>query len=178
VDERHLSRDDRGTVITFQEKNFSKCKPFKLFKGQTETLTLEVDLDSFDAHPILKDEIKNLKKYPDYLVFCRNKKVSSQIFVLIVELKSENKGDWHRQAKAGVTISKYLIGMLENYLKRRFANVQYRCLLFHKKGGTARMHKKKKIKNKSFSYDIHPIFDYKFSDRPCQAHHELEMLLR
>ncbi len=178
IDERHISENDKGTFITLQEKNESKCKPFVIKKGNTKTLTLELDLPSFEIHPMLKNGVRKLKKCPDYLIFCENRTIDDKIYVIAVELKSDNKDDWHRQVKAGLGIAEYLVGMLEGYLKKHFENIEYRCLLFYTGGETSKMRKKKKIKNHRFEYEEHPIFKYKFADRPCNIDHDLELYLR
>ena len=115
VRDEFISSDDSGTKITLKEKKVPEYKPFPLNKGNSTTLTLEIDIDGFDGHPILKAGVENLKKYPDYLIFCENKNFPEKIFVFIVELKSDNPGDWHRQAKAGLSVAQYLVGMLENF---------------------------------------------------------------
>jgi hypothetical protein len=112
------------------------------------------------------------------LIFCENKKLGNKTFVFSVELKSDNWDDWHRQAKAGLVIADYLIGMLENKEKINIASsIEKRCILFHTKNETSKMRKKKKIKQPKTAYEIHPIYNYKFTDRPCNVNHFLENLL-
>jgi hypothetical protein len=181
IDEKYRSPDDKGAYITLREKNQSKCKPFKLRKGRTKTVTIEVDQEGCDVHPLLREGVKNLKKRPDYIIFCENTHINNNIiYILVVELKSDNSDDWHRQAKAGVAIAQYLVGMLENYQKMSFPNIEYRCLLFHTKKETAGIAKKSNLSKKSFEYEEHKIFKYKFTDKPCNISkpYELEMFLR
>jgi hypothetical protein len=181
IDERYRCPDDKGAYITLKEKNQSKCKPFQLRKGRTKTLTLEVDKEGCEVHPLLRASVKNLKKRPDYIIFCENSHINKNvIYVLIVELKSDNSDDWHRQAKAGLAIAQYLVGMVENYQKMIFPNIEYRCLLFHTGKETAGMVKKSNLSDKSFEYDEHNIFKYKFTDKPCNISkpYELEIFLR
>ena len=114
VNDKILYSNDKGRVITLEEQQKSKCKAFTIEKGNSNTLTLEVDFQGLDIHPLLKDGVKKLKKSPDYLIFCENKNLGKKTFVFSVELKSDNADDWHRQAKAGLVVADYLIGMLEN----------------------------------------------------------------
>ena len=173
-----LYLNDKGKTITLEERQQSKCKAFPIEKGNSNTLTLKVDLESLDIHPLLKNGVKKLKKSPDYLIFCENKKLGKKTFVFSVELKSDNWDDWHRQAKAGLVIADYLIGMLENKEKISISsNVEKRCILFHTKNETSKMRKKKKIKRPKTEYEIHPKHGYKFTDRPCNVNHYLENLI-
>lgn len=170
-----ISLDDKGNSILLNEKDTSDCKPFKLLKDNARTITLKVDIPDFDLHPILKKGIKNLKKQPDYIIFCEN---TDGCFCLIVELKSKNKDDWHRQVKAGLTIAKYLVGMLENYTKKDLSSIKYRCLLFHTSKMKPKIRKKKTTKQKAFQYDFHPIHKYHFTDQSCGADQPLPLFMR
>jgi hypothetical protein len=62
VNDKVLYSNDKGRVITLEEQQQSKCKAFTIEKGSSNTLTLEVDLNSLDIHPLLKDGVKKLKK--------------------------------------------------------------------------------------------------------------------
>lgn len=170
-----ISTDDKGTNITLKENHISDCKSLKLKKGNARTLTLKVDDSKIDIHPLLKKGIQKLKKAPDYIVFCENK---SGYFCLIVELKSKNKGDWHRQAKAGLATAKYIVGMLENFTKRDFSTIEYRCLLFHTKNLPPKIRKKKTTRKKAFEYKVHQTHTYKFTDQPCGADQPLPLFMR
>jgi hypothetical protein len=124
----------------------------------------------------IKKSVKNLKKHPDYIIFCENTHINKNIvYILVVELKSDNSVDWHRQAKAGIAIAQYLVSMLENYQKMTFPNVEYRCLLFHTRKETAGMRKKSNISSKRFEYKEHEIFNYKFTDKPCNVSKPYEL---
>lgn len=170
-----VSSDDKGNSILLQESQFSACQSFNLIKGNAKTFTLKVDTNDFDLHPLLKNGIKHLKKQPDYIIFCENRNGQ---FCLIIELKSSNKDDWHRQVKAGLSTAQYLVGMLENYTKKDFSSVEYRCLLFHTKNVRPKVKKKKKTKDRAFQYDIHPIFKYQYTDQPCSADRPLPLFMR
>ena len=114
-------------------------------------------------------------------IFCENNRTKKCI-VLVVELKSDNSDDWHRQAKAGITYAKYLIGMLEGYHKINLsAKIEYRGLLFHTKKETSNTPKmpKRKIKKKGIKYNEHPIFNYSYTDSPCNfPKHYLELFIQ
>lgn len=78
VNEDILYHNDKGRIIILEEKQQSKCKAFSIEKGSSNTLTLEVDLNRLDVHPLLKNGVKKLKKSPDYLIFCENKKLGQK----------------------------------------------------------------------------------------------------
>jgi len=171
--------EDKGKSITLKEGKTSKCKDFSIEKGNYSTITLEIDKDGMEIHPLFKDGIKNLKKKTDYLIFCEKKSKEAKLktyYALSVELKSDNPDDWHRQANAGRVIAQYLVGIVENKEKQKL-NVEYRCLLFHTKKETSKIRKKKKIKHPKTEYEKHPIFGYLFADRPCNINHFLENLI-
>ncbi|MCU0389524.1 MAG: hypothetical protein MUE81_00250 [Thermoflexibacter sp.] len=172
IDNQFFTPHDKGTQINL--KGSGECKEIPFEKGNVKTLTISVDKEGFDGHPLLKT-IKNLKKYPDYIIFCQK---GNQLFVLVAELKSTNSDDWHRQAKAGLAFAQYLVGMLESFEKKIF-DIEYRCLLFHTKKETRSM-KKGKTEKKQFKYSKHPIFKYQFSDKPCNVKtpYSLEIFLR
>jgi len=183
IDEKHISEDDKGSFITLRETKEPEFKPFVIKKGSTKTLTLELDIQIPEPgiHPMLKKGVRKLKKCPDYLIVCENRNVGNKIYVIVAELKSGNRGHWQRQAKAGLAIAEYLVGMTEGYFKKHFENIEYRCLLFHTGSSSnkkPKMMKKKPIKKTKFEYDEHPIFKYKFADRPCNIDHDLELYLR
>ncbi len=169
--------NDKGNTITLSEKANNSCGTIRIEKGNTRTLTIAID-ENTDLHPMLQ-VIKNLPKKPDYVIVCENQN-TGQIFVLVVELKSTNLDDWHRQAKAGLSIAQYLVGMIEGYQKQLFANIEYRCLLFHAKTNKMGMAKKRKIAQKAFAYDTHYTLKYPFTDKPCQTKtpYKLELFLR
>lgn len=170
-----ISSDDSGNRILLQENQLSDCQPFKLLKGNSRTLTLKVDGGDIDIHPILKKGIRKLKKAPDYIIFSENKQ---GCFCLIIELKSKNKDDWHRQVKAGLSTARYLVGMLENFMKKDLSKIEYRCLLFHTKNTRPKIRKKKTTKQKAFTYEEHSIYNYQFTTQPCGADQPLPLFMR
>jgi len=175
IADEFISNDDKGISILLRENQISDCQPFKLLKGNARTLTLKVDEGQIDIHPILKKGVKKLKKAPDYIVFSENR---SGCFCLIIELKSKNRDDWHRQVEAGLSTAKYLVGMLENYSKKDLSAINYRCLLFHTKNLLPRIRKKKTTKQKAFKYEVHQIYNYQFTDQPCGADQPLPLFMR
>jgi hypothetical protein len=180
--------DETRKEINLMEKeaqnptNNTKGEFVKLVKTEAESFTIELDKrktikvnanteTTIDIHPLLSDGIKNLKKECDYLIFCRLK---SQIFVLLIELKSDNPDGWLRQTKTGESIAKYLLGIVENYKQINLTTqVEFRHLLF-----TTKVKKKKKTKTQAFEYERHPKFGFLFTRKACNAEYDLEIFLR
>jgi hypothetical protein len=115
IDPKNIySGDTKDSIVLKEDSPKSKCQSFKLRKSERiKTLTLNIDREGFDAHPILR-AIENLKKHPDYIIFCEDINLR-EIYVLIIELKSDDKDDFHRKVRAGIALADYLVGMLENY---------------------------------------------------------------
>ena len=68
--------------------------------------------------------------------------------------------------------------MLENFTKKDFSSINYRCLLFHTKNLRPKVRKKKTTKQRALVYSQHPIYKYQFTDQPCGADQPLPLFMR
>lgn len=173
---------DSGTTITLQEEQAqSSCLPITLNKKRVKTLTIQIDKDGFDAHPLLQ-KIGGLHKHLDYLIFCEIPQEKS-CFILAIELKSKrpsSKKGWGIQVKAGLTIGQYLINMLEMYKKTHWENITYRGILFsanieHKKPNQK---KRKTTRARALQYEKHAIYGFQYVHKACGRTYDLEFFLR
>lgn len=177
IDNKFIYDGDSGSKITLkEEKEEASCAPFKLSKGNVKTLSLKVDLDDEDVHPMLSNLEKNIKKKPDFIIFCK-KPHKQTLFCFIVELKSKRPGDWHRQVNGGLIIAKYLVGMLEHFTRKKITNIEYRCLLFHNIENTPRRKMKSKTSMKRIPYRTHEDFSYKFAIKACNRNYSLPIFM-
>lgn len=168
--------EQSSTNILLKEEKSSSCQPFKLLKNNIKTLSLKIDLDEIDVHPILNNTVDNIKKKPDYIIFCKRPYIK-KIFCFIIELKSKNPGDWHRQVNGGLILAKYLVGMLENVNKRKIVDIEYRCLLFHALKDKPKVKQRRKTSPKETAYKKHEHFDYKYMAKACNRDYALSIFM-
>lgn len=169
---------DKGNVITLHEtQKASKCHQVQLKKGKIKTFTLELDNNNnIEVHPLLAF-IGDLKKKCDYIIFCQKGNI---LYVLLVELKSDNSTGWTKQTRAGEMIARYLIGMLENYYGLKIAKVEFRHVLFSTQNANQlKGRKKKKTTVDGFKYEQDHKFGFLFSRKPCNTEYpDLDIFLR
>jgi len=175
VDSKFIYEESSTNILLREEKN-SSCQPFKLLKENIKTVSLKVDLDEVDIHPLLNNRVHNIKKKPDYIIFCK-KPYKKTLFCFIVELKSTNPGDWHRQVNGGLILAKYLVGMLENVSKRKIVDIEYRCLLFHALKSKPKVKQSRKTSPKQTAYIEHEHFDYKYMTKACNRNYALSIFM-
>jgi hypothetical protein len=154
--------EDKGNMITLRKvEKASKCKFVKLRKGHIKTFTLELDKkNSVEIHPILAP-IEKLKLKCDYVIFCQKE---NTVYVLVVELKSDNSTGWTKQTRAGEIITRYLIGMIENFYGRLILpHVKFRHILFSTQNANQlKGRKKKKTTVNGFEYEKDHKFGFFF----------------
>ncbi len=177
-DEFHYQAD-KGNIITLREtQKTSKCRFVQLKKGNTKTFTLELDKqkNNIDIHPLLAS-IEALKKKCDYIIFCQK---GNRLYVLLVELKSDNSTGWTKQTRVGEMIARYLIGMVENYCGLNIVDVEFRHILFSTENANQlKGRKKKKTTVEGFKYEQEHKFGFFFSRKPCNTKYpDLDIFLR
>lgn len=179
IDEQFHYEKDSGNAITLIEtQSESTCKPIVLKKKSGKTFTLKLDLNKkikvhgnsyteIDIHPLLRDG----KMQCDYVVFCQK---NQKLFVFLIALKSKNSTGWIKQSKAGESVVRYLLGMLENHSgKIILPNTEFRHILFNTK-----TKEKKNSASKAFQYDREEKFNILFTRKPCNREYDLEIFLR
>jgi hypothetical protein len=176
-DEFHYQAD-KGNLITLQESQIaSKCQFVYLKKGNIQTFTLELDKqNNIEIHPLLAS-LEALKKKCDYIIFCQKE---NRLYVLLIELKSDNSTGWTKQTRAGEMIARYLIGMVENYCGFNIVDVQFRHILFSTHNATQlKGRKKKKTTVEGFKYEQDHKFGFFFCRKPCNTTYpDLDIFLR
>lgn len=169
IDSEFHYADEKGNTITLKEQQkSSECQFVVLKKGSYKTFTLELDKqNNIDIHPLLAS-IEKLKRKCDYIIFCQKNKT---IYVLIIEMKSNNSTSWTQQTRVGEIISRYLIAMIENHLGWNISqNIEFRYILFNTKNGNQlKGRKKKKTCVKGFEYEKDHKHGFLFTRKPCNT---------
>ena len=140
--EFHYSHDKGNMITLFETEETSSCKFVKLKKGHLKTFTVELDKkNNIEIHPLLT-HLEKFRIKCDYVIFCQKGNI---LYVLVVELKSDNSTGWTKQTRAGEMIARYLIGMIENYSGLNIAtSVKYRHILFSTQNANQLKGRKKK----------------------------------
>lgn len=176
--EFHYSDDKGNTITLFETEESSKCKFVKLRKGNIKTFTLQLDQkNNQEIHPLLAP-IEKLKVKCDYILFCLKK---NTLYVLLIEMKSDNATGWTKQTRAGEIVARYLIGMVENFSGLTILPyVEFRHILFSTQNTKQlKGRKKKKIIMENFQYEKEHKFGFLFTRKPCNTdYHNLERFLR
>lgn len=161
--EFHYEEDKGDTITLLEKQEHSECKFVKIKKGAIRTFTLELDKQNeIDIHPLLAP-IKDLKTKCDYVIFCQKE---NALYVLVIELKSSNPTGWTKQTRTGEVVTRYLVGMIENYSKMSISpQIEFRYLLFSTQN--ANRLKEKKAKVKGFNYEKDRKFGFLFTRKPC-----------
>jgi hypothetical protein len=186
----HYSKDSGAKVILAEVQETATCKEVVINKGNFKTFTVELDKRkiikktpnpqekdvTIDIHPLLKDGIEHLKKQCDYAIFCQKEQ---ELFVLLVEMKSNQDNDWTKQTYAGENIAKYMLAMIENYEGLKLEKVNFRHILFsNDNANNMQGRKKSKTTTQLFSYEEHPKFNFLFVRKPCNTDYDLGIFLR
>ncbi|TAE02049.1 MAG: hypothetical protein EAZ97_02810 [Bacteroidetes bacterium] len=188
----HYSKDSGSRIILEEIQESASCKEVIINKISKNFKTFTLALDkrkiisktknpqekdvSTDIHPLLANGIEYLKKQCDYVIFCQN---NQELFVLLVEMKSNNSEGWTKQTYAGEHIAKYLLGMIENCLGMNIKKVNFRHILFSNQNANAmKGRKKSKTSTQEFKYETHPDFDFFYIRKPCNTDYDLGIFLR
>ncbi|EDN68610.1 hypothetical protein BGP_2958 [Beggiatoa sp. PS] len=160
--EFHYSNDKGNTITLFETEESSKCQYVKLRKGNIKTFTLQLDQkNNLEIHPLLAP-IEKLKVKCDYILFCLKK---NTVYVLLIEMKSDNATGWTKQTRAGEIIARYLIGMVENFSGLTILPyVEFRHILF-----STQVRNKHNTAEKIFQYEQDHKFGFRFTRKPCNT---------
>jgi hypothetical protein len=154
-------------LILKEEKEAASCSPITVDLSNTNALCICTDKDGLVLHPLLEDGIN---KTSDYIIFAESENEKT-LFIIAVELKSNKTSGWTKQAKSGLVIGEYLLGMLEMKLTKVYENIELRCLLFSAKA------QKEDTKNRKVTYKEDPHFKYKYLQKKCGTTLRLERYL-
>jgi hypothetical protein len=130
--------------VEIKEEN-SECKKviLKSKRKQIFAFTLDINLNNrCKMFQFLNQSTPLVNKVNDGIIFYIN---DNKIFVLLVELKSNNLGDYKKQLHAGKLFVSYLIGILNNSFAKNYTikEENIKCLVFSlrktaRKQGTTR----------------------------------------
>ena len=167
--------------VSLKEDNTAKCKSILLNEQKVRSVIIELDKQGTDIHPLFttKEGIKGLKIKNDYLIFALKK---NKLYALLIELKSKNTGDWIKQCKAGEIVAKYILQMVNNWVKEdiTFKHFSFRYILFHTNDNdviTLKNRRKKKIKPSPFKYITHDE-GFLFIRKLCNKEYNLGMFCK
>jgi hypothetical protein len=186
----HYTKDSGTKVVLEEMQETAICKEVTINKESFKTFTIELDKRkiikktpnpkekdiTIDIHPLLQDGITDLKKQCDYVIFCQK---DSELFVLVVELKSNQDNGWTKQTYAGEHVAKYLLAMVENYEGVKLEKVNFRHILFsNDNANNMQDRKKKKTTTQLFDYNTHEKFSFLYVRKPCNTDYDLGIFLR
>ncbi len=132
--------------ITINEiKNESGCQKviLKLTSKNIFAFSLDYQLQNrCKMFPFFNQSLGNITKVNDGIIFYKN---GNEIFVLLIELKSNNLGDYKKQLQAGKNFVNYLKNMLNLMFNKNYQidKDNIRCIVFstrktQRKQGTKR----------------------------------------
>lgn len=164
--EFHIDRTGSKLILA-EDKEGASCLPITVDLSNTNTLCICTDKDGLILHPLLEDGVN---KTSDYIIFTESEN-GNTLFIVAVELKSNKTSGWTKQAKSGLVLGEYLLGMLEMTMGRVYENIELRCLLFSVKG------QKENTRKRKINYKEDGHFKYKYLHKKCGTTLRLERYL-
>ena len=140
-----------GEVKIIEDQSQAKCKKviLKSLSKQFFAFTLDRSLDNrCKIFPFFNKSTALINKVNDGIVFYIN---NNQIFVFLVELKSNHLGEYQEQLQAGKVFVYFLLGIINNAFSKNYVleEKNIKCLVFSVRK-TAR---KQGTKRKSIKYE-------------------------
>jgi len=120
--------------------------------------------------PFLNQSTQNINKVNDGIIFYLDK---NQIYVLIIELKTKNLGDYKKQLQAGKSFVLYLLEILNNSFSKKYRidEKNIKCIVFSLRK-TAR---KQGTKRTNIVYEN--IDGLNISELQCNENHIIEKFI-
>ncbi len=125
IDNRYKIKNSGG-YIEIKENNNANCKSVKIYTTKkTFALSFDNRMDVFNCF----NDIKGIKKKNDGIIFFYKKKY---LIVLLIELKSNNPGDYLKQLKAGKNFVEYILRQVNLFynINLDYNKIEYRAILF------------------------------------------------
>lgn len=140
-----------GEVEIKEEQSEAKCKKVILKSQSKQVFAFSLDrnlVNRCKVFPFFNKSTALIHKVNDGIVFYIN---NNQIFVLLVELKSNHLGKYQEQLQAGKVFVYFLLGILNNAFAKNYVieEKNIKCLVFSVKK-TAR---KQGTKRKAIEYE-------------------------
>ncbi len=177
-----VKEDDEWMHINLVEKDNASCKSVLLKKQSgIKTVVIELDKQGKDIHPLFttKKGITGLKIKNDYLIFVLKE---NKFYALLIELKSNNPGNWRSQCKAGEIIATYILQMVNNWAKDIVIEkdmFNFRYILFKtNENNSFKNIRKNNTRKPYFEYLKHPTEDYYYAKLVCNNEYNLGMLCK
>ncbi len=159
-----------GGNITFIEKQVSEGKCEKvIIQTSRKVFALSLDIKGLEPFSCFNRSIKEYTKKNDGILFFLK---NNQLIVLLIELKSDNLGQYLKQLKAGKNFSQYLINQINIFseLNIEKEDIVYKAIVFSTRNipakGTTR---KLKLKFEDRS-------DLSCAELNCNTSHKLQMI--
>lgn len=106
------------------------CKPIEIKKSGLYAC-FDIDKGSYFVFPFYDKRIPNVCVIADNLIFYT---ANNQVFVFIIELKTNSTSGSKEKITATHSLSKYICETVIRLLKFRSVQIEYRGLLFSRKG--------------------------------------------
>lgn len=110
----------------FKEQKSSKCKSVKIYTSG-KCLALILDNDKKKVLNFFDTKNKSLTSMNDGVILVNKK---DKLLALLVELKSDNKGDYLHQLKSGRNFINYFIEQIKLATNISIEKIEYRGVLF------------------------------------------------
>jgi hypothetical protein len=119
-------------ILIQENKKDAKCTKviLKSKKKQIFAFSLDNDLtNKCKVFPFFNQETALITKVNDSIIFYLDK---GKIFILLIELKSNNLGDYKKQLEAGKVFVHFILGILNNAFAKNYVldEENIKCLVF------------------------------------------------
>jgi hypothetical protein len=138
--------------IEVRESKDTSCKSI-VFKSTSKNIfafSLDYQLSKgCKIFPFFNQSLGNINKVNDAIILCEK---DSEYYLLLIELKSNNLGDYKKQLQAGKNFSLYIISMLNLVFAKNYEikDENIRCLV----ASTRKTPRKQGSKRKNIKYEI------------------------
>ncbi|HFU75783.1 MAG TPA: hypothetical protein ENK66_05990 [Arcobacter sp.] len=157
-----------------ETKNDSGCKKVILKSTSKNIFAFSLDYqlkNKCKMFPFLNQSLGDITKINDAIIFYKN---GNDIFVLLIELKSKDLGDYTKQLQAGKNWVLYLTSMLNLTFNKNYQidNNNIRSIVF----STRKTQRKKGTKRENIKFD--KINDLLISEQQCNETFYIEKFLK
>lgn len=165
-----------GKELTIVEKDSgASCKKIIFRTASTKFFALSLDVKlskGCQVFPFFKSSQPGLSKVNDAIVFYTK---GSEVFLVLVELKSSKPGRYLKQLKAGLSFARFLLDIIGETHKKTYSlkDENIRCVLFDTRKHPPKGTSQRKGKGVSFE-DRSGLW---VTHQPCNDVVQLEKLL-
>jgi len=135
VKDFHLAINTEGTVRITEEKQEATCRWVEIkLKQSVPCFCFSIDKsrkigEGDPIFPFFNPQKSGICSKNDAILICQKKQ---KLYILLIELKSKNPGDYLKQLKAAQTFVKFIFARIElyNMCKDKLINLEFRGILF------------------------------------------------